>query len=301
MLGTDFPYADWYPEGKVVVQIDERGEHIGRRTPVDVGVVGDAGLALARAARRASRPSPTARTSTTRAERYARLARRAARAHRPATSTTSGLVNQVRAQLRQPRRADPPGGARRRDRPRTPPPTRSSPPTPACPRSGSRASSSCSGTRRLVGSYNLGSMANAMPQALGAQALDRGRQVIAFCGDGGLTMLLGDLITAVAHELPVKLVVFDNGRLGMVKLEQEQGGLPEFGTVLDEPRPRRGRARDRPARACASRTRTARRRRARRARPPRPGAARRAHQPRRDLAAAEGQARPRAGASRSRR
>jgi pyruvate dehydrogenase (quinone) len=91
------------------------------------------------------------------------------------------------------------------------------------------------GGRRLIGSYNLGSMANAMPQALGAQALDRSRQVVAFCGDGGLTMLLGDLITAVTHNLPVRLVVFDNGRLGMVKLEQEQGGLPEFGTVLENP------------------------------------------------------------------
>ena len=91
------------------------------------------------------------------------------------------------------------------------------------------------GTRRLLGSYNLGSMANAMPQALGAQALDRARQVVAFCGDGGLTMLLGDLITAVSHDLPVRFVVFDNGRLGMVKLEQEQGGLPEFGTELKNP------------------------------------------------------------------
>lgn len=91
------------------------------------------------------------------------------------------------------------------------------------------------GTRRLLGSYNLGSMANALPQALGAQALDRDRAVTAFCGDGGLMMLLGDLRTAVTYELPVKLVVFDNGRLGMVKLEQEQGGLPEFGTVLDNP------------------------------------------------------------------
>ena len=86
------------------------------------------------------------------------------------------------------------------------------------------------GTRRLIGSYNLGSMANAMPQALGAQAMDREREVIAFCGDGGLTMLLGDLLTAVHHDLRVRLVVFNNGRLGMVKLEQEQGGLPEFGT-----------------------------------------------------------------------
>jgi len=74
-----------------------------------------------------------------------------------------------------------------------------------------------------------------MPQALGAQGLDRGRQVVAFCGDGGFSMLMGDLLTAVSHDLPVKLIVFDNGRLGMVKLEMEQVGLPEFGTVLHNP------------------------------------------------------------------
>src|SRR6185312_16330126 len=91
------------------------------------------------------------------------------------------------------------------------------------------------GTRRLVGSYNLGSMANAMPQALGAVALDRDRQVVAFCGDGGLMMLLGDLRTAVTYRLPATFVVFNNKRLGMVKLEQEQSGLPEFGTELDNP------------------------------------------------------------------
>lgn len=92
-----------------------------------------------------------------------------------------------------------------------------------------------SGSRRLVGSYNLGSMANAMPQALGIQALDRWREVVALCGDGGLTMLLGDLLTAVSEDLPVRIVVFDNGRLGMVKLEQEQAGLPEHGTTLTNP------------------------------------------------------------------
>jgi pyruvate dehydrogenase (quinone) len=78
-------------------------------------------------------------------------------------------------------------------------------------------------------------MANAMPHALGAQALDRRRQVVACCGDGGLTMLLGDLITAVTHDLPVKLAVFDNGSLGMVRLEMEQVGLPAYGTDLANP------------------------------------------------------------------
>ena len=91
------------------------------------------------------------------------------------------------------------------------------------------------GDRRLLGSFNLGSMANAMPQALGAAALDRGRQVVAFCGDGGLTMLMGDLLTAVAYRLPVKLVVFDNSSLGMVKLEQEQVGMVPHGTTLANP------------------------------------------------------------------
>ena len=74
-----------------------------------------------------------------------------------------------------------------------------------------------------------------MPQALGAKALQPEREVVALSGDGGLTMLLGDLITAVDHQLPIRVVVFDNGRLGMVKLEQEQVGLPEFGTVLVNP------------------------------------------------------------------
>ncbi|MCT1604986.1 MULTISPECIES: thiamine pyrophosphate-dependent enzyme [Dermacoccus] len=78
-------------------------------------------------------------------------------------------------------------------------------------------------------------MANAMPMALGAQALDRRRPVVALCGDGGLMMLVGDLRTAVTYGLPATFVVFNNSKLGMVKLEQEQVGLPEYGTALDNP------------------------------------------------------------------
>ena len=77
------------------------------------------------------------------------------------------------------------------------------------------------GGRELLGSFNLGSMANALPQALGAQALDRERRVVSLSGDGGLMMLLGDLRTAVTYRLPVVVVVFDNGSLGMVQLEQQ--------------------------------------------------------------------------------
>jgi pyruvate dehydrogenase (quinone) len=232
MLGTDFPYTDWYPKGKVVVQVDERGEHIGRRTPVDVGVVGDAGLAVrALLATVAAKPDGEHLAEST--KRYAAWRAEQHKLTDPGFDNT-GIVNRVRSKLDNPE-------------------TRIRPEALAAAVNAHAASDAIftsdtgmstvwlsrfvefTGTRRLLGSYNLGSMANAMPQALGAQALDRSREVVAFCGDGGLTMLLGDLITAVSHELPVRLVVFDNGRLGMVKLEQEQGGLPEFGTVLANP------------------------------------------------------------------
>jgi pyruvate dehydrogenase (quinone) len=231
MVGTDFPYVDWYPKGKVVVQIDIRGEHIGRRTTVDVGVIGDARLALAGLLERVD-----AKTDRT-------------------------LLDEHRDQYdhwreRQLKLADPEHDERLRGRARAAldnPEHRVRPEALAAAvdahadedaifTSDTGMSTvwlsrfvTMRGTRRLMGSYNLGSMANAMPHALGAQALDRRRQVIAFCGDGGLTMLLGDLLTAVAYDLPATFVVFDNGRLGMVKLEQEQGGLPEFGTILHNP------------------------------------------------------------------
>ena len=86
------------------------------------------------------------------------------------------------------------------------------------------------GTRRLLASYLHGSMANALPHAIGAQLADPDRQVVAMCGDGGLSMLLGDLLTPVAYDLPVNLVVFNNSNLGMVKLEMLVDELPSHGT-----------------------------------------------------------------------
>ncbi|HEY8770413.1 MAG TPA: thiamine pyrophosphate-dependent enzyme, partial [Thermoleophilaceae bacterium] len=231
MVGTDFPYSDWYPTGKVVVQIDERGENIGRRTTVEHGVVGDAKLALK--------------------ELLELVASNEDRGHLESSRKTYTDWRERQLGL-----ADPGHDERAAGRARAVldnPENRIRPEAVAAAIDRHAAADAIftsdtgmatvwlsrfvtmSGTRRLIGSYNLGSMANAMPHALGAQALDRSRQVVAFCGDGGLTMLLGDLLTAVSHKLPVKLVVFDNGRLGMVKLEQEQGGLPEFGTVLHNP------------------------------------------------------------------
>jgi pyruvate dehydrogenase (quinone) len=91
------------------------------------------------------------------------------------------------------------------------------------------------GRRRIIGSFSHGSMANALPQAIGAQLLDRRRQVVALCGDGGFSMLMGDFLTLLQYELPVKVVLFDNSSLGMVELEMLVSGLPAHGTSYRNP------------------------------------------------------------------
>ncbi|MCW0213904.1 MAG: thiamine pyrophosphate-binding protein [Pseudonocardia sp.] len=232
MVGTDFPYREWYPTGKKVVQIDAQGEHIGRRTHVDLGLVGDSGATLA-----ALRPLlGTRERDRTHLDgcrgHWERWTEGQSHLARPGYDHEK--LGRIRKVFDNPTHAIRPEQlAASLDRHMA---------QDAVITSDTGMATvwlsrfvTMSGTRRLLGSYNLGSMANAMPQALGASALDRGRQVVAFCGDGGLTMLLGDIITAVSYDLPVKLVVFDNSRLGMVKLEQEQAGLPEHGTVLRNP------------------------------------------------------------------
>ncbi len=231
MVGTDFPYRDWYPTGKQVIQIDARGEHIGRRTAVDVGLVGHTGPTL-----RALLPLLTTSHPA---------------GHLDAVTTDYGEWREKQRQLTDPDFERQPKGLLRKKLDNPEGRVRPEVVAAAVDRHAAEDAIFTSdtgmstvwlsrfltmrGERRLLGSFNLGSMANAMPQALGAQALDRSRQVVAFCGDGGLTMLIGDLVTAVTYDLPVTFVVFDNGRLGMVKLEQEEGGLPEFGTVLKNP------------------------------------------------------------------
>ena len=91
------------------------------------------------------------------------------------------------------------------------------------------------GRRRLLGSFNHGSMANALPQAIGAQLTHRERKVIALSGDGGLAMLMGDLLTLRQHELPVKVVVFRNDALAFVELEMKAAGILDFATGLRNP------------------------------------------------------------------
>ena len=231
LVGTDFPYREFLPTGKTVIQLDVRGSHIGRRTPVDLALVGDAGLGL-----QAMLPL---------------LVQKDDRAHLDDALHSYAKWRERQAQFTDPGYDRKPKGLLRRKVDN--PDSRIRPELLAAMLDRHAAQDAIfttdtgmatvwlsrfvqmSGRRRLLGSFNLGSMANAMPMALGASALDRHRQVVAFCGDGGLSMLMGDLITAVTYDLPVKLVVFDNGRLGMVKLEMEQVGLPEFGTVLHNP------------------------------------------------------------------
>ena len=231
MLGTDFPYTNFYPSGKTVVQVDVRGSHIGRRTPVDHALVGDA-----------------ARTLT---DLLPLLEAKDDDRHLESALKTYRSWQERQQHLTDPEYDRKPKGLIRRfvDNPEhkiRPELVADAINRHAAPDAVLTSDTGMStvwlarylrltGGRRLVGSYNLGSMANAMPQALGAAALDRSRQVVALCGDGGLSMLLGDLITAVSYDLPVKIVLFDNGRLGMVKLEMEQVGLPEYGTKLANP------------------------------------------------------------------
>ncbi|WP_426567075.1 thiamine pyrophosphate-dependent enzyme [Angustibacter sp. McL0619] len=231
MLGTDFPYREWYPQGKTVIQVDVRGAHIGRRTAVDLGMIGDVTATVEALLPMLSAKADRGHLDSCR-ESFTDWQGRQRALLDP--EHDRGLVGRIRERL---------DNSDDRIRPEQ---LADAVHRHAAPEAVLTVDTGMSTVwlarfveitqgRRLLGSFNLGSMANAMPQALGAQALDRSRQVVAFCGDGGLTMLLGDLITAASYDLPVKLVVFDNGRLGMVKLEQEVVGLPEFGTVLANP------------------------------------------------------------------
>jgi pyruvate dehydrogenase (quinone) len=229
MLGTDFPYREYYPDRARVIQIDTRPAAIGRRTSVDLGVVGDAGAAVRGLLERLA-PKPDRSHLNAAIDRYRDWRNGQERLADPAYDDR--LAGRLRSALDN------------RDGPRIRPEVLAA----AIDRHAAADAVFTVDTgmttawvarlvtmhddRRLLGSFNLGSMATALPQAIGAQALDGGRQVIACCGDGGLTMLLGELVTVARYRLPVKIVVFDNEQYGMVMLEQEAAGQPAFGTDL---------------------------------------------------------------------
>ena len=217
MLGTDFPYRPFYPEGVPVIQVDVRGERIGRRVPVDVPLVGtvkdtvDALLPLLVAKRDSAhldRMTKHYGRARGRLDKLARDRRNDSPLHPQFVAATIDRLAADDAVFT----AD--------------------------------VGSPCiwaarylrmNGRRRLIGSFNHGSMANALPHAIGAQASQPGRQVVTLSGDGGLAMLLGELITLRQQRLPVKVVVFNNGALSFVELEMKAAGIVTYGTDLDNP------------------------------------------------------------------
>ncbi|MFV8262970.1 ubiquinone-dependent pyruvate dehydrogenase [Mycolicibacterium peregrinum] len=217
MLGTDFPYQQFYPEAATVIQVDIRGRNLGRRTPIDLGLRGSVADTLAAL-------QPLLRPKTTREHLD-----RSLRHYRKTRATLDSLaVN---------------------DRDKTP-----IRPEYVAALANRLASDDAvftydvgspvvwaaryvtmNGQRRLIGSFNHGTMANALPHAIGAQTAFPGRQVVALAGDGGLTMLFGELVTLSQNKLPVKLIVFNNSSLNFVELEMKAAGIVTFGTDLVNP------------------------------------------------------------------
>jgi pyruvate dehydrogenase (quinone) len=217
MLGTDFPYQQFYPEDATIIQVDIRGEQIGRRTKVDLGLIGDVKTTLT-----ALIPKLQAKNNATHLNHSLEHYREARK----------GLDDLATGQPgRKP--IHPQYVAKMLDE-----------------LTGKDAIFTCdvgtptiwaarylkmNGKRRLLGSFNHGSMANALPQAIGAQVSHPGRQVIALSGDGGLAMLMGDLLSLRQLQLPVKMIVFKNDSLAFVELEMKAAGIVDFGTDLHNP------------------------------------------------------------------
>jgi pyruvate dehydrogenase (quinone) len=218
MLGTDFPYRDFFPEGVPVIQVDVRGEQIGRRVAVEyplVGTVKDTVDALL--------PMLTVKTDTAHLDMMTAHYRRA-----------RARLDKLAADKRNASPLHPQHVAATIDKLAAPDAVFTADVGSPCIWTARYLR--MNGTRRLIGSFNHGSMANALPHAIGAQAAaGPGRQVVALSGDGGLAMLLGELITLRQQHLPVKVVVFNNGALAFVELEMKAAGIVTYGTDLDNP------------------------------------------------------------------
>jgi pyruvate dehydrogenase (quinone) len=217
MLGTDFPYRAFYPEDAQVIQVDIRPEAIGRRTPVALGLVGD--------------------VRSTIAALLPHLTRQADRGFLEEARDNYAEARKGLDELAHPK----PGGERVHPQHLTRLLSEMATDDAiftadvGTPTVWAARYLRMNGRRRLIGSFNHGSMANAMPQAIGAQAACPGRQVIALCGDGGFTMLMGDVLSLRQLDLPVKLVVNNNGTLGFVAMEMKAAGYLDANTDLDNP------------------------------------------------------------------
>ncbi len=217
MIGTDFPYQQFYPKDATVVQIDIRGEQLGRRTKVDYGFVGDTKATLRALLPRLGHKEDDKHLKA--ALEHYRKARQGLDELATDGSGKKPIHPQYVVRLLDELAAE-------------------------------DAIFSCdvgtptiwaaryltmNGKRRLLGSFNHGSMANALPQAIGAQVSHPSRQVVTLSGDGGLAMLMGDLLSLRQLQAPVKIIVFKNDSLAFVELEMKAAGILEFGTDLQNP------------------------------------------------------------------
>jgi len=217
MLGTDFPYRQFYPTDAKIIQVDRNPQALGRRVTLDLGIAAD--------------------VSETIQALLPRLTRKTDRSFLETSLKHYEKARQGLDELAQPSKAG----------------------RPIHPQYVTRLLSELAdddaiftadvgsptvwaarylkmnGKRRLIGSFNHGSMANAMPQAIGAQAAFPGRQVISLSGDGGFSMLMGDFISLAQLKLPVKVIVYDNASLGFVAMEMKASGYLDTGTELKNP------------------------------------------------------------------
>jgi pyruvate dehydrogenase (quinone) len=217
MLGTDFPYPQFFPKHAKVIQIDIRGAQIGRRTSVDLGLVGS--------------------IKDTLSALLPLIEEKADRSHLDAMVKD---YKKVREGLHELAGADgnktpihPQYVARLIDQLATDDAIFTC--DVGTPTVWAARYLTMNGRRRLLGSFTHGSMACAVPQAIGAQAAFPGRQVVTLSGDGGVAMMLGDLLTLRQQKLPIKVVVFNNGALAFVELEMKAAGIVSYATDLNNP------------------------------------------------------------------
>jgi pyruvate dehydrogenase (quinone) len=219
MIGTDYPYSNFLPTGGAVIQVDERPEALGRRAPTALGVVGSAQPTLRMLLDRVALRNDTAFFDKVTRERrkwdemldqQADPARSQDRIHPQAVARMVGDLAKPDAVF--------------------------------VFDTGLNTLWSAnwirqSGSQRIIGSFNNAAVGTALGQANGIQVLDRSRQVIALCGDGGFNMLMCEFLTAVHHRLPVKAVIYNNSAFGLITLEAESVGLPPYRKGIEFPNP----------------------------------------------------------------
>jgi pyruvate dehydrogenase (quinone) len=218
LLGTDFPYNAFLPDDVKIAQVDIRAEHLGRRCKLDLAVWGDVKETL------------RCLTPRVKAKKSRRFLDKMLKKHADALE---GVVKAYTKKVDKHVPLHPEYVAAVLDEMADDEAVFTID-TGMCNVWAARYLTP-NGRRRIIGSFSHGSMANALPMAIGAQLTDRRRQVVTLSGDGGFSMLMGDFLTLVQYDLPVKVVLFDNSSLGMVELEMMVAGLPSHGTANTNP------------------------------------------------------------------